>query len=185
MVQQHHGGDVHPGRARPIAGMRSMSRRSSREMAVLPTRDCRARLEGRSSSSRAWNGMDSAPDGRRTWRSAQGTRNLAYSALRGEFISSTDQVSRGPHGQNWRPPSSEYSIGYRRGPARPGWGGCPSGEAGVSGSSVGRSESGRSVGSAVARSEDGPSAGSSEPPQASSCGHRSSRKPSSSYRYSL
>ena len=48
----------------------------------------------------------SAPGGRRTWRSAQGTRNLAYCVFREEFISSTGRVSRGPHGQNWRPPSS-------------------------------------------------------------------------------
>ena len=61
----------------------------------------------------AWSGMALAPGGRRTWRSAQGTRNLAYCAFREEFISSTGRVSRGPHGQNWRPPSSEYSISNR------------------------------------------------------------------------
>ena len=54
----------------------------------------------------AWSGMALAPGGRRTWRSAQGTRNLAYCAFREEFISSTGRVSRGPHGQNWRPPST-------------------------------------------------------------------------------
>ena len=92
------------------AGMRGMSQRSFGAVAVLTARDCRARLEGSSSSAWAWNGMGSAPGGRRTWRSAQGTPNLAYCALRGELISSTGRVSRGLHRQNWRPPSSEYSI---------------------------------------------------------------------------
>ena len=50
----------------------------------------------------------------------------------------------------------------------PGVDGVRPGEAVVSGSSVGRSESGMSVGSAVARSKDGTAVGSSEPPQASS-----------------
>ena len=49
---------------------------------------------GRSRSPRAWNGMGSAPGGRRTWRSAQGAPNLAYCALRGELISSTGRVSQ-------------------------------------------------------------------------------------------
>ena len=58
----------------------------------------------------------------------------------------------------------------------PGVEGVAAVEAGVSGSSVARCESGRSVGSAVARSEDGPSVGSSEPPQASSINGRSSAR---------
>ena len=66
-----------------------------------------------SSRPRAWAGMSRQPVQQRTLRSAQRTRDLASCVLRGEFISEMGQVSPVPHGQNWRPPSSEYSISNR------------------------------------------------------------------------
>ena len=88
MVQQRHGGEVHPGRVRPLAGMRGMSQRSFGAVTVLTVQQPSGL--GRHGS---------APGGRRTLRSAQRTRSLASFALRGEFISAMGRVTWGLTGR--------------------------------------------------------------------------------------
>ena len=71
MAQHRRGGEVHPGRVRPVAEMRGMSQRSFGAVAVLTVRGCRAQ-HGRALQQPSGLGRHySAPGGWRTLRSAQ------------------------------------------------------------------------------------------------------------------
>ena len=94
LIQQHHGGEVHPGRAARWAGMRGMRQRSFGAVAVLAARDCRARHGMALQQPSGLGRHGSASGGRRKLRSAQRTPGLASCALRGEFISAIGRVSR-------------------------------------------------------------------------------------------
>ena len=95
MAQHRRGGEVHPGRVRPVAEMRGMSQRSFGGVAVPTVRVCRAQ-HGRALQQPSGLGRHySAPGGRRrTLRRAQRTRGLASCVLRGDFISAVGRVSR-------------------------------------------------------------------------------------------
>ena len=108
-------------------------------VAVLTARDCRARLEGHSSSPRAWAGTARHPVGGGRSRAHRRTRGLASCALRGVFISAIGRVSRGLTGRTGDHPGLKNpcstgptdclarirSTGSRRGVTLPGWRGCP------------------------------------------------------------
>ena len=99
MVQQHHGGEVHPGRVRPLAGMRGMSQRSFGAVTVLTVQQPSGL--GRHGS---------APGGRRdVAERIEDTGPRLLSAPRRIYLGDRPGEP-GPHGQNRRLPRFTYSI---------------------------------------------------------------------------
>ena len=99
MVQQRHGGEVHPGRVRPLAGMRGMSQRSFGAVAVLTVQQ--PSVLGRHGS---------APGGRRTFAERIEDRGPRLLSAPRRIYLGDRPGEPGPHGQNRSLPRFTYSI---------------------------------------------------------------------------